>query len=136
MVLHSVREQDMFSHIHRVCGTCPIPISSGIERTARMRIFPMLMPRRLDHYARLAYIVKTGKHQRTGTEFTDHRRLMLRSGCICVWSHISSSFQVFRRDERWRKPDDILRLYKESGSREYSQCVLQAVEFKSYLESI
>ena len=29
----------------------------------------------------------------------------------------SSWFQVVRRDERWRKPDDLLQLYKESGSR-------------------
>ena len=55
-------------------GTCSIPISSGIGRTPRMRNFPMLMRRRLDHYARLAYMVKTGRHQRTSTEYTDGYR--------------------------------------------------------------
>ena len=57
--------------------TCPIPTSSGIDRTPRMRSSPMLMPRRLVYYARLAYMVKTGRHQRTGT-VTDHRGPMLR----------------------------------------------------------
>ena len=55
-------------------GTCPIPMSSGIGRTLRMNSFPMLMPRRLDHYARPAYMAKTDRHQRTGTEYTDRDR--------------------------------------------------------------
>ena len=32
--------------------TCPVLTSSGIERTPRMRSSRMLMPRRLDHYAK------------------------------------------------------------------------------------
>ena len=99
-------------------GTCPIPISSGIGRTPRMRSFPMLMPRRLDHCARPAYMV---------TSTDRHRIHRLRSGCICMWSHISSRFQVLRCDERWRKLDDLLQLYKESGSKGYCQCVHQVV---------
>ena len=61
---------------------------------------------------------------------------MLCSGCICMWSHISSWIQILRRDERWRKPDDILQLYKESWSRGDSKCFYQAVEFEPKLESI
>ena len=47
-------------------GTCPILTSNGIGRTPRMRSSQMLMPRRLDHYARLAYMVKTGRHGHEG----------------------------------------------------------------------
>ena len=43
-------------------GICPMLTSNGIERTPRMLSSRMLMPRRLDHYARLAYMVKTGRH--------------------------------------------------------------------------
>ena len=39
---------------------CPMLTSNGIERTPRMRSSRMLMPRRLDHYAKLAYMVKAG----------------------------------------------------------------------------
>ena len=47
-------------------GTCPMLTSNGIERTPRMRRSRMLMPRRLDDYARLAYMVKTGRHDHEG----------------------------------------------------------------------
>ena len=55
-------------------GTCPILTSSGVGKTPRMQSSRMLMPRRLDHYARLAYMVKTDRYQRIGTEFTDRYR--------------------------------------------------------------
>ena len=50
---------------------CPMLTSNGIERTPRMQSSRMLMPRRLDHYARHAFMAKTDRLQRTGIEFTD-----------------------------------------------------------------
>ena len=47
-------------------GTCPILTSSGIKRTPRMRSSRMLMPRSLDHYEKLADMVKTGRHDHVG----------------------------------------------------------------------
>ena len=80
----------------------------------------MLMPRRLDHYARLAYMVKTDINgpAQNSPNFTDHRRPMLCSGCICVWSHISSRFQVLRRDERWRSQMIFCNFTKSRGAME------------------
>ena len=53
---------------------CPMLTSNSIERTPKMRSSRMLMPRRLDHYARLAFMVKTDRLQRTGIEYTDRYR--------------------------------------------------------------
>ena len=52
------------SRTHRVCGHMSDPSIKWHRENSKNAKF----------YARLAYMVKTGKHQRTGTEYTDRYR--------------------------------------------------------------
>ena len=107
--------------------------SNGIERTPRMRSFRML----LDHYARLAFRVKTDRLQRTGIEYTDRYR---QTGfAVDAFACGHTSHRGFKYCDVMRDGASqmiFLQLYKESGSRGDSKCVYQAVEFESKLESI
>ena len=80
--------------------TCPIPTSSGIERTPRMRSSPMLMPRKFDHYARL------GEDRQTSTDrHRVHRPLPTIAGqCFVV-----DAFASGHTSHRGYKYCDVMR---------------------------
>ena len=67
MALHSVREVDNFSHIHKVCGHMSEPYIKWHREHSKNAKFSDG-----DHYARRAYMGRTDRLQQTDILYIDH----------------------------------------------------------------